>query len=110
MRIMGFKRYSAIAVVLLPATFALDAGAAEPKAAQKKIARGLLDEGRAKDERGDHKGPLESFRAADNLMHVPTTALEVARQEIALGLLVDARDTLLRVRRSPVNPGEPAVF
>ena len=107
---MGSKRYAGIIVVLLSTSFAAAAAAADSKAAEKEIARGLMDEGHAKDERGDHKGALESFRAADNLMHVPTTALEVARQEIALGLLVDARDTLLRVRRSPVVAGEPAVF
>jgi hypothetical protein len=69
-----------------------------------------MDEGHARDDRGDHAGALESFRAADALMHVPTTGLEVGRQQVALRLLVDARDTLLRVRRLPVVPGEPPSF
>ena len=86
------------------------AGAAEPTPAEKETARGLMDEGHARDDRGDHAGALESFRAADALMHVPTTGLEVGRQQVALKLLVDARDTLLSVCRLPVVSGEPAAF
>lgn len=43
-------------------------------------------------------------------MGVPTTGIEVGRTQIALDKLVEARDTLLRVARYPVVPGEPAPF
>jgi hypothetical protein len=43
-------------------------------------------------------------------MHVPTTGLEVAKTQAALGLLVEARDTALRVSRSGEKAGEPAPF
>jgi hypothetical protein len=43
-------------------------------------------------------------------MHVPTTGIEVAREQLALGQLVEARDTLERVFRMPPSPGEPDAF
>jgi hypothetical protein len=43
-------------------------------------------------------------------MGVPTTGLEVGRSQAAVGLLVEARDTLLAVSRIPVKAGEPAAF
>jgi hypothetical protein len=112
---MGFRSRACGAVLGITLTsasavYAETPTAALPTAAMKETARALMDEGHAKDSRGDHKGALESFLAADNLMHVPTTAMEVARQQIALGLLVDARDTILRVRRLPASAGEPRAF
>lgn len=57
--------------------------------------------------RGDHdlKGALESFQGADAIMHAPTSGLEVARAQVDLGLLLEARDALLRVLRIEVPPG-----
>ena len=43
-------------------------------------------------------------------MHVPTTGYEVAHQEAALGMLVEARDMALRVTRLPAEAHEPAPF
>jgi len=83
---------------------------AEPTAAEKETARALMKDGRTKRESGDHKGALESFTAADNIMRVPTTGLEVGREQQELGLLVEARDTFLRVSRIPEQPGEPGPF
>jgi len=81
-----------------------------PTAADKDTARALMKEGRGKRAKGDHRGALESFVAADALMNVPTTGLEVGRSQAALGLLVEARDTFLRVSRTPEEPGEPPAF
>ncbi len=58
---------------------------------------------------GDVKGALKSFQAADTIMRVPTTGFELAKTQAA-GLLVEARDTALRVTRMPVQPGEAAPF
>lgn len=80
---------------------------ADPSAADKETARALMAEGRKKRDLGDQKGALEAFRAAHKIMGVPTTGLEVGRTEAALGLLLEARDTLLSVTRIPVKPGEP---
>jgi hypothetical protein len=43
-------------------------------------------------------------------MHVPTTALEVAKTQVALGLLVEARDTIAAIRQAPERPDDPAPF
>ena len=83
---------------------------AEPTAAEKETARSLMTEGRSRRERNDLTGALESFRAADALMHVTTTGLEVARSQTALGQLVEARDTLRQVLRIPAKEGDPRPF
>jgi hypothetical protein len=83
---------------------------AEPTAADKETARRLMAEGRAHRRAGDTKGALQSFLAADAIMQVPTTGLEVARAEIDLGQLVLARDKLLSVARSAAEPREPRAF
>lgn len=96
---------------LLAALLAVSSVAsAEPTAADKETARGLMSEGRADRDKGDLKAALKAFSGADALMHVPTTGLEVAKTQAALGLLVEARDTALRVSRTPAPPGEPVPF
>lgn len=84
--------------------------AAELTAGDKETARTLMTEGRDRRAKGDHKGALESFKAADAIMHVPTTGLEVGRTLIDLGLLMEARDTLLAVARSTPKPDDPEPF
>jgi len=83
---------------------------AEPTAVEKETARALMADGREKRAAGDHKGALQAFQAAHAIMGVPTTGLEVGRSQAAVGLLVEARDTLLAVSRIPVKAGEPAAF
>jgi hypothetical protein len=79
-------------------------------ASDRETARSLMDEAFAKREKGDRKGALERFEAADALMHVPTTGIETAREKVALGLLIEAREVLANVVRYPAKPGEPAPF
>ena len=43
-------------------------------------------------------------------MHAPSTAYEKARTQAALGLLVEARDTIAEIRRLPSKPNDPAPF
>jgi hypothetical protein len=83
---------------------------AEPSAADRDTARGLMAEGRQDRDKGDLKAALKAFIAADALMHVPTTGLEVAKTQAALGLLVEARDTALRVSRIAEKATDPPPF
>ncbi len=99
--------FSAVTAVLLLGSVA---AYAEPTAAEKETARGLMTQGRAQRASGDVKGALKSFQAADTIMRVPTTGFELAKTQEAAGLLVEARDTALRVTRMPVQPGEAAPF
>jgi hypothetical protein len=83
---------------------------AEPTASEKETARTMMDEGHARRDAGDHKAALAQFQGADALMHVPTTAIEVAREQVSLGELVEARDTLERLARSPSTASDPDAF
>ncbi len=83
---------------------------AEPTASEKETARTMMDEGHARRDAGDHRGARAQLQGADALMRVPTTAIEVGREQIALGQLVEARDTLGRVARTPPTAGEPDAF
>lgn len=83
---------------------------AEPTPAQKETARTLMKDGRDRRDKGDHKGALEKFKAAHAIMKVPTTGLEVGREEEALGQLNEARDTYLAVARMTPEANDPKPF
>jgi hypothetical protein len=104
------RRAAGFGIALAVAMSFGTAAYAEPTAADKETARGLMATGRKDRGKGDLQGALKAFTAADAIMHVPTTGLEVARSQAALGLLVEARDTALQVARSPSAAGEPAPF
>ncbi len=89
---------------------AADKARAEPSAADKARATQLMDDGFDYREKKDEQSALKAFGAADTLMNVPTTAIEVARSQAALGMLVEARDTAARVTKMPVRAKEPAPF
>jgi hypothetical protein len=82
----------------------------EPSAADRETARALLLDGRAKLQAKDFQGAFRSFKAAHAIMGVPTTGLDLAKAEEALGQLVEARVTALDVTRLPVRPNEPEAF
>src|SRR5258708_7779014 len=102
---LAFAALSALAV-------ALTAGLAraEPTAADRETARQLMEDGRALRDKNDLKGALQRFKAADDIMHLPTTGLEVARTQGPLGLLVGARDTIAGTRLIPGNANDPVQF
>ncbi len=102
------RRLAAGALFIVYLAFGPTAGA--QTASDRETARALMDEGFAKRERGDHRGALERFEAADALMHVPTTGLETARERVAVGRLIEARELLGQVVRYAARPGEPPPF
>ena len=89
-------------VLSLAVSLATSAAAQEPSASARATARALMDDGFDRKDRGDLHGALEQFAAADALVHAPTTALEAARTEEALGLLVEARNRLEAI--APTGP------
>jgi hypothetical protein len=89
---------------------AAPAASAEPSAADKETARSLLNEGDRKRDAKDLRGALAAYQAADAIMNVPSTAIEVAKTQERLGLLVEARDTALRIQRLPATSTEPRAF
>jgi hypothetical protein len=103
-------RALALGAILALALVTSGAHAAAPTAAEKETARAMMDQGHTLREAGDHQKALVQFQGADAIMHVPTTGLEVAREQVALGLLVEARDTLQRILRTPATSDEPTAF
>ncbi|HLK36921.1 MAG TPA: hypothetical protein VKU41_09250 [Polyangiaceae bacterium] len=102
-------RLAAAAVALAVLGAAVPA-LADPTAADRETARSLMAEARDLRDKGDLQGALKRFQAADGIMHVPTTAFEVAKTQAAVGLLVEARDTIALIRKSPQKPTDPEPF
>jgi hypothetical protein len=105
------KRASRTAAFAVAIAIALSAApAAGQSAADKETARTLFETGKKKRDAGDFSGALEAFKAADALMHVPTTKLAMARAYVSLGRLIDGREAALQVAQIPVAAKEPAPF
>ncbi|MEM1032364.1 MAG: hypothetical protein AAF928_10500 [Myxococcota bacterium] len=81
-----------------------------PSAAEKATARELVKTGRKKLGRGDIDGALADLTAADELMGVPSTGVELGKAQARAGMLVEALDTVLAVGRIPRRRYEPAAF
>lgn len=96
----------AAAIILAGAGSAL----AEPTAADKDAARALMSQGDKAFAAKDYQGALKAYVAAHGIINVPTTGIEVAKAQEAVGLLVEARDTLLQVSRYPQKADEPQAF
>jgi hypothetical protein len=79
-------------------------------AADRETARSLMEQGHELYDKKDFKEALKRFKAANDIMHVPSTALWTAKAQIALGLLVEARDTIAAMRRMPEKPNDPKPF
>jgi len=103
---LGFSGAAMVASMLVTT-----AAHADPTAADRETARTLMDQGHDLRDKGDLKEALKRYKAADEIMHVPTTALPVAKIQVALGLLVEARDTLASsMRRTPEKATDPQPF
>jgi hypothetical protein len=101
---------SRLALLTLASCMSVATGALAQSAADKETARSLMDQGLDLREHKDLKAALARLVAADEIMHVPTTAIEVARTQEMLGLLVECRDTLARIITSIPSPREPPQF
>lgn len=79
-------------------------------AEEKQQARALMDEGDQKRDAKDYKAALAAYEKADGIMHVPSTGLEVARMQAQLGMLLEAKETVTRVKNIPAKDKEPQAF
>jgi predicted RNA-binding protein with TRAM domain len=105
------SRCASIGAALVVASLSAGSTArAAPSAADRETARSLMQEGRTLRDKGDMAGALRRFQAADSIMHVPTTGLEVAKTQVALGLVVEALDSIAAIRQTPAKPGDPSQF
>ncbi len=78
----------------------------EPSPADIETAKAQYTEGASLRDKGDHAGALVRFRAAYALVPTPITGLEVGRELIATGHILEGRALLLEVSRMPKKPGE----
>ncbi len=108
----SFVRPSSVLSILALLLLAHGAAGADPAAPppDRERARTLMDEGHSLKDKGNHDAALKSFMAADDIMHVPTTSLAVARELLALGRLVEAESALLTLVRTQVKAKEPEPF
>ncbi|MFO0661132.1 MAG: protein kinase [Polyangiaceae bacterium] len=110
----GFLRMtsrSLIAALLLLSMSTSSLAWAEPSEGERKVARTLMAEGRSlRDEKDDAKGALVAFQKAHDIMHVPTTAIELVRTMVKLALYREALTVIAEVRAMPVNASDPAPF
>jgi hypothetical protein len=108
---MGFRRVRLVlAAAALGTLFATSSAKAEPSAGDRETARSLMQEARELRDKGHLQDALKRFKAADDLMRVPTTGLELARTQAAMGLLLEARDTIANIRKMPSSPSDPEPF
>jgi hypothetical protein len=106
----AFRRAAGCALASLCLALAPRAASAQATTAERETARSLMDEADSFREAGDLTRALERYQAADAIMHVPTTGLEVARTQAQLMHLVDATTTAIEVANSAPGPNEPALF
>jgi hypothetical protein len=79
---------------------------AQPSASDMAQARELLNEGLDLRDKGDAASALEKLKGAHALANTPITGTELGRTYLALGKLVEARETFLSVARIPPRPDE----
>jgi hypothetical protein len=97
----------AAVVCIAAAAFAPDlALAQEPSASDLETARDLNKQGKELRAQGRLQEALEKFRAAHDLGRTPVTGIELARTQVLLNQLVEAREVCLGIARMPVASDE----
>jgi hypothetical protein len=99
-----------LSAALVACALAAQPAAAQPSPAERETARSLMDEADGLRAAGDPGRALERYKAADAIMGVPTTGLEVARTQAQLRQWVEASATAITVENLPVQRGEPRIF
>jgi hypothetical protein len=103
----SFSERAAFGALVLVLSLAAPGRAwADPSPADVESAKGQYLEGMTLREKGDEAGALVRFRAAFALVPTPITALEVGRSQLALGKILDGRDTLVKAAHMPKVAGE----
>ena len=89
-----------IAVLLVAAVAAVTPAANAQSAADRETARALMKRGDTAFDAADYRAALEAYETAHGIMQVPSTGVALARTQEKLGLLLEARNTVLAVARS----------
>ena len=107
---MGRGWASITATASLVVLTSISHAADEPSDAERGAARELVYSGDRLAEAGNHQAALERYLAADEIMGVPSTGIEVARSYEKLGRLIEAKAKADDVASYPARDDEPAPF
>lgn len=77
---------------------------------EKAAARALAKQGAEAFAEGKHADALDLMTRAEAIIHAPTHLLYIARSQAALGKLVAAKETYLKVIREELASGAPKAF
>ena len=77
-----------------------------PSAQELETARSLYKEGKELRAHGNLRGALEKLQAAHALGNTPVTGIELARTQVMVGQIVEARELCLYIARIPVAGDE----
>ncbi len=102
----SFSRFAAGAALVVFLVSGIVRADAEPSPADVESAKIAFTDALAAREKNDHAGALVKFRAAYALVPTPITGLEVGRELVATGKILEGRALLLEVSRMPKKPGE----
>jgi hypothetical protein len=103
------SRFAAAALVVFLAVFlapAIVRADGEPSPADVESAKVAFTDALDAREKNDHPAALAKFRAAYALVPTPITGLEVGRELVTAGKILEGRALLLDVSRMPKKPGE----
>ncbi len=85
-------------------------GHADPSAEDKAGARAAAERGGAEFKAAHFKEPLDLFLRAESLIHPPTHVLMIARTQAALGDIVVAKESYLKITREIMASSGPRAF
>lgn len=102
----SFSRFAAGTALVLFLAPGICRADGEPSPADVESAKVAYQEGMTARDKNDHASALAKFRAAYALVPTPITGLEVGRELIANGKILEGRALLLEVSRMPKKPLE----
>jgi hypothetical protein len=95
---------------LLAASLAAPTAHADPTAEDKAGARAAAERGGTEYKAAHYKEALDLFLRAESLIHAPTHVLMIARTQAALGDIVVAKESYLKITREDLASSAPPAF
>ena len=95
---------------LLSVGLSAQVGHADPSAEDKAGARAAAERGGAEYKAAHFKEALDLFLRAESLIHAPTHVLMIARTQSALGDIVVAKESYLKITREVLANSAPPAF
>lgn len=105
-----FSRHALTGVAALTASLALGHPAAAQSMDDRAGARAAAGEGTKALREGRWADAIDLFTRAESLVHALPHLLYMARAQVEVGMLVEARENLMRVSREALAPDAPHAF